>query len=213
MGLPNFLYIPLFIKILAAILIYCSLLRPWTVNEHVTDILTVRHEGGLTYYANTNDFGIYKLSTFIRYINSNVYFMENEDKPYHYRNKLLIFCCIWVAFQFIILISNLIVSFFQIRIKSKLLEKFEEKWSGAFFFVNIAYIGVSCLGFISTIVGIVCITTVGFTNETQDQFTRKVGTGFLLHLFGTIFQIIGCLGSSLITKFVKPKYESKYDAF
>ncbi|EAL50374.1 hypothetical protein CL6EHI_155310 [Entamoeba histolytica] len=212
-SLPNPLYISIFISIISAIFIYASILSPWTVNSYHMDPLTVKHLGGLTYYAIETDMGEYTMSTFIRYINSGIYFKENESKQYNYQVASLKCICVFVCFQFIYMLAFIFFTFMNIKKDAYVLKKMEKIMNHSFIIYIILSI-IALLPFITTCIGIAAACKVGFENESQqEKFTRHVGSGFILHLLATIAQVVSSVIAVVFCKLCKPKDESNYDAF
>ena len=212
-SLPNPLYISLVISIVSAVLIFASFFNPWIENKHDNEGYAIIHQGGLTFYQLFNDFGSYKLKTFIRYVGADVYFKENESKHYKYKAGSLQFCCALTAIQFSLIFAFIVYTFILIRRNAHVLQKAEKLFSFSFI-IYIAMTALSLLPFITTIVASVAASQMGFEDEAvQKNFKRGVGSGFIMHIIATIFQLISCGLAVVFSKFCQPKDESNYDAF
>ncbi|ELP93095.1 hypothetical protein EIN_053400 [Entamoeba invadens IP1] len=207
-------YVPLSLSILAAILVGSSLFNEWTTNTYdVADSLRIRHVGGLTYYGIQNDMGTYTMETFIRYVGSSVYFQETADKNYNYASASLQCICGFVCIQFIYLLGTIGYTFLDIRQKAFVLKQADKMFKFSLY-VYIAFFAVSFFFYIATFIGIGAAASAGFEDEAkQSKFSRGVGSGFLLHLFGSMFQTIAMASAVVLSFFFKPKDESEYASF
>ena len=221
MKIPNPLYLPLTITFIATIFVYASLLLPWVENKNVGQILTITHVGGLTYYANVNDFNTYTMMTYIRYINSDIYFQQVEyeekndlTKKYNYQDGMLKFIAVLTAFQFIYMIVYMTYIFFDIRRESKVLEKRKSHFENTAWIVYIVLAVISVVPILSAILGGAALSKVGFEDAaTQEKFVKSCGSGMILNIFATIAQIISAVLAFVVARFYKPKPEAVYGQF